>query len=330
VTAPVLTMACQAYDRMRPLQDGTVRLGGVRLNFLDLPVEETFFRMLKFAEFDIAELSLSSYTLTLDRGAPFIAVPVFPSRAFRHSAVYVRQDSPLTDLSQLAGTTVGIPEYQITAAVWVRGILAEHHGVPVSSVRYRTGGLDEAGRSEKIQLDLPDDVDVRAIGAGKTLSQLLLDGALDAVYTARNPAPFNTAGGGGLRRLLADPAGAERDYHASTGIFPIMHTLVIRRDVYEQHRWLPRELVKACNAAKDLGLAGIGETAALPYALPWLWAEVERTRAALGQDWWPYGLEPNRTTLATFLRYSHEQGLAAHRYEPEELFAPESLAAVTV
>jgi 4,5-dihydroxyphthalate decarboxylase len=330
MAAPVFTMACQAYDRMQPLRDGTVRVGGAELNFLDLPVEETFFRMLKFAEFDIAELSLSSYVMTLSKGAPFVALPVFPSRAFRHSGIYVRADSDIKDPSELAGRTVGVPEYQITASVWIRGILAQHHGLPVESVHYRTGGLDEPGRTEKVRLDLPAEVDVAPIGPADTLSQLLLDGELDAVYTARNPGPFNAPDGGGVRRLLADPAAVEREYHARTGIFPIMHTLVIRRDVYERHRWLARELVKACTAAKQVGLAGIGETAALRYALPWLWSEVERTRSALGEDWWPYGLEANRTTLATFLRYSHEQGLAARRYEPEELFAPESLAEVVV
>lgn len=330
MTPPVLTMACQAYDRVQPLRDGTVQVGGARLNFLDLPVEETFFRMVRYREFDIAELSLSSYVLSLARGAPFVAVPVFPSRAFRHSGIYVRADSPVKDPAELAGGAVGVPEYQITASVWIRGILAEHHGLPVSAVRYRTGGLDQPGRVEKLKLDLPPDVEVRPIGPADTLSQLLLDGELDAVYSARNPGPFNTPGGGGIRRLFPDPAGAELAYHARTGIFPIMHTLVIRRDVYEQHRWLARELVKACEAAKAIGLAGLGETAALRYALPWLWAEVARTRAALGDDWWPYGVAANRATLETFLRYSHEQGLAARRYEPEELFAPETLAEVVV
>jgi len=323
-------MACQGYDRMQALRDGSVPVAGARLNFLDLPVEETFFRMLKFGEFDIAELSLSSYVLTLGPDAPFVAVPVFPSRAFRHSAIYVREDSPLTDPAQLAGCTVGVPEYQITAAVWIRGILAEHHGLDIASVRYRTGGLDEPGRVEKVPLNLPADVDVAPIGEGATLSRMLLDGELDAVYSARNPGPFNTPGGGGIRRLFPDPERVERDYHARTGIFPIMHTLVIRSEVYAEHRWLARELVKACARAKDIGLAGIGETAALRYALPWLWAEVERTRDALGPDWWPYGLQPNRATLETFLRYSYEQGLAPTRYAPEELFAPETLAEVVV
>ncbi|MEU3274362.1 ABC transporter substrate-binding protein [Saccharomonospora sp. NPDC006951] len=326
--SPVFTMACQGYDRMRPLRDGTVGLGGAELNFLDLPVEETFFRMLKYREFDIAELSLSSYVLTLGEDAPFVAVPVFPSRAFRHSAVYVRHDSPVTEPAQLAGGTVGVPEYQITAAVWIRGILAELHGLGVSSVRYRTGGLDEPGRVEKIALDLPSGVDVAPIAEDRTLSGMLLDGELDAVYSARNPGPFNE--GGGIRRLFTDPERAEKDYHARTGIFPIMHTLVIRSDVYREHRWLATELVKSCELAKTTALSGIGETAALPYALPWLWAEAERTRAALGSDWWPYGLEANRAALETFLRYSREQGLASRHYEPEELFAPETLSRVVV
>lgn len=326
MTRPSFTLAVQAYDRFQPLFDGRVQVGGARLNCLDLPVEETFHRMVAHGEFDVAELSLSTYVLTLSRGAPFVAVPVFPSRAFRHSAVYVPESSPVTDPAELAGGVVGVPEYQITAAVWVRGILAEHHGLPVTSVRYRTGGLDTPGRVEKVALDLPDDVDVQPIGPGATLSRMLADGELDAVHSARNPGTL----GAGVRRLFADPPAVEADYFRRTGVFPVMHVLVIRRDVHERFRWLAQELVKACAEAKRVGLAGIAETAALPSALPWSWAEAERTVDVLGADWWPYGLERNRTTLDTFLRYSHEQGLAARRYEPEELFAPETLSSVVV
>ncbi|KQS60722.1 4,5-dihydroxyphthalate decarboxylase [Geodermatophilus sp. Leaf369] len=326
MTRPLFTLAVQAYDRFQPLFDGRVRVAGAQLNCLDLPVEETFHRMVAHQEFEVAELSLSTYVLTLSRGAPFVAIPVFPSRAFRHSAVYVPEGSPVTEPAELAGGVVGVPEYQITAAVWVRGILAEHHGLPVSAVHWKTGGLDAPGRVEKIALDLPADVDVSPIGPEQTLSRMLADGELDAVVSARNPSTL----GAGVRRLFPDSPAVEAAYFARTGVFPVMHVLAMRRDVYQQHRWLAQELVKACEEAKRVGLAGIAETAALPYALPWLWAEVERTRTALGEDWWPYGLERNRTTLETFLRYSHEQGLAPRRYEPEELFAPESLSAVVV
>lgn len=326
----VFTMACQAYDRMDLLRRGVVGPGDASINFLDLPVEETFFRMARFREFDIAEMSLSSYTLSLDHGAPFVAIPVFPSRAFRHSAIYVRQDSPITAPSQLNGGTVGVPEYQITASVWVRGILAEHHGLPVDAVSYRTGGLNDPGRHEKIAFDNPAGVTISPIEADQTLSQLLLDGALDAVVSARNPDPYNLPGHGGIRRLFDDPESVEREYFATTGIFPIMHLLVIRRDVYDRYRWLPRELMKAAELSKQSALTGIDETAALRHALPWLWAEVERTRNALGPDWWPYGLEKNHHTLDTFLRYSHDQGLASTRRQPEELFAPETLEQVIV
>jgi len=320
-----LTLACGDYDRTRALHEGAIAPEGIDLVCLRLPVEDIFFRMARFAEFDAAELSLSSYLISMTDDGPgrFVAVPAFLSRSFRHSGIYINTASGVARPEDLVGRTIGLAEYQLTANVWIRGILAEHHGVPVASVRYRTGGLFGPGRVEKVRLDLPPEVDVAPIGAGHTLTQLLLDGELDAVYSPRDP-------GAGVRRLFRDAAGVERDYYARTGVFPIMHVLVIRRDVHERHRWLARELVKACAAAKTIGLAGIGETAALRYALPWLWSEVERTRATLGDDWWPYGLEQNQKTLRTFLRYSHEQHLAARRYDPEELFAPESLAEVIV
>jgi 4,5-dihydroxyphthalate decarboxylase len=326
-----LTLACQPYDRMAALRDGSAPIRGVDLNFLPLPVEETFYRMLRFQEFDAAELSLSSYVLTLAQDpSPFVALPVFPSRAYRHSGIYVRADSPLRDPSELTGRTVGVPEYQITAAVWIRGILAEHHGVEVASVRYRTGGLDEPGRKEKVALDLPDDVDVRPIGPGQTLSQMLLDGEIDALYSARNPGPYNLPGHGGVRRLLDQPGHAERAYARETGIFPIMHTLVLRRDVYERAPWVAQELYLACIRSKDAALERISETASLITMLPWLPEHTEEAAAVLGADWWPYGLESNRPTLETFLGYSADQGLAARRYRPEELFAPETLEQVIV
>jgi 4,5-dihydroxyphthalate decarboxylase len=212
----------------------------------------------------------------------------------------------------------------MTAPVWIRGILAEHHGVPVESVSYVTGGEEEPGRPEKLPLRLPGTIRVTPIGPAQTLSAMLASGEIDALYTARAPSSF-TAGDGRVRRLFEDYAHVEREYFRRTRIFPIMHTLVIRRDVYERHRWVAQSLFKAFCAAQQHAYAALGQTAALHAMLPGLVAHVDEARREMGDDWWPYGLERNRETLATFLRYAHEQGLAARRVEPAELFAPETL-----
>lgn len=324
-----ITMACDRYDRTEALRDGRVRPDGVDLTCLTQPVEETFFRMSRFAEFDVAELSLSSYVVGLTRDAPFVAIPVFPSRHFRHSGIYVSGDSGIERPQDLVGGQVGVAEYQLTANVWIRGILAENHGVPIDAVRYRTGGLHEPGRQEKLAVTPPDTVHIEPIGPGQTLSEMLARGEIDALYSPRTPACF-TRGEGGVRRLFEPSAAAEREYFASTGIFPIMHVVVLRRELYERHRWLARSLLDAFDAAKALCEQGIDETAASRYMLPWLHEEIARTRAVLGDDYWPYGLDRNTETLRTFLRYSHDQGLAARPLQPQDLFAPETLETTRV
>jgi len=319
-----ITLACERYDRTEALRDGRIRPAGVELTYLAQPVEETFFRMTRFREFDAAELSLSSYVIGLTRDAPFIAVPVFPSRLFRHSGIYVSAASGIRHPRDLIGKQVGVAEYQLTANVWIRGILSDRHAVPVDSVTYRTGGLHEPGRVEKVAVQLPPTVRVVPIAAGQTLSEMLATGEIDALYTPRTPQSF-TRGDSGVRRLF-DPAGdAEAAYFADTGIFPIMHVVVMRRDVYERNRWLARSLYDAFEGAKRLCEEGIDETAAARYMLPWLHDEVARTRSLLGDDYWPYGLARNSDVLRTFLRYSYEQGLAGHLLKPEDLFAPETL-----
>jgi 4,5-dihydroxyphthalate decarboxylase len=323
VSVPI-TLACERYDRTEALRDGRVRPAGVDLTYLPQMVEETFFRMARFREFDAAEMSLSSYVVGLTRDAPFVALPVFPSRLFRHSGIYVSAGSGIEKPQDLVGKQVGLAEYQLTANVWIRGILADQHDVPVGSVTYRTGGLHQAGRPEKLAVQLPPDIRVEPIGPGRTLSEMLASGELDAVYSPRTPQSF-TAGEHGVRRLF-EPAGeAEVSYFRETGIFPIMHVLVLRRDVYERNRWLARSLLDAFEEAKALCEEGMGDTAAARYMLPWLHDEVARTKSLLGEDYWPYGLERNREVLRTFLRYSHDQGLATRLLEPEELFAPETL-----
>jgi 4,5-dihydroxyphthalate decarboxylase len=320
-----LSMACWNYDRTRALLDERVRPDGIDLTYLNLPVEETFFRMLRRREFDAAEMSLSSYVVSLFAAdPPFVAIPVFPSRFFRHSCIYVHAGSGIVHPADLIGRRVGTPEYQMTAPVWIRGILADEHDVPVNRVTHVTGGLEEPGRHEKLALDLPADIRVESIGPHQTLSSMLASGDIDALYTARMPSSFRD-GSGRVRRLFEDFPTVEREYFRRTRIFPIMHTVVLRRDVYERHPWAAQSLHKAFCAAQREAYDDLNHTAALKTMLPWLTAHVEDTRREMGDDFWPYGLPANRHTLGTFLRYSHAQGLSRRLLAPEDLFAAETL-----
>ncbi len=319
-----LTLGCWDYDRVQPLIDGRVRPNGIDLTFLNMVVEETFFRMLRNREFDVAEMSMSSYTVSLTRPErPFIAIPVFPSRFFRHSCIYVNADAGIGSPRDLIGKRVGTPEYQMTAPVWIRGILEDHYDVPADSVTYVTGGEEEPNRDEKIKLDLPDRIKVERIAPGKTLARMLAEGEIDALHTARKPSTFD---GVQVRRLFPDYVPVEQDYWRQTGIFPIMHVIAIRREVYEQNRWIAMNLFQAFREAQRLCYEGLQETAALKGMLPWFNAHVEDTLAMMGEDFWPYGLtEANRKTLQTFLRYHHAQGLSPRELDVEEMFAPETL-----
>lgn len=325
-----LTMACWNYDRTRALMDERVPIDGVELNYLNLPVEETFFRMLRHREFDVAELSLSSYTLSLFRDdSPFIAIPVFPSRFFRHSCIYVHAGSGIQQPKDLIGKRVGNPEYQMTAPVWIRGILSDEYAVPVTSVTYFSGGEEQPGRTEKIPLSLPPEIRLEAIPSDKTLSQMLETGEIDALYTARAPSTFYN-GSGKVRRLFEDYPAIERAYYSKTKIFPPMHIIAIRRDVYERNRWVAQSLLKAFITAQKEVYAELHETGALMHMLPWLTSHVEETEKLMGRDFWPYGYEPNVPALSTFLRYHHEQGLSKRLLTPKEIFAPESLEAFKI
>ena len=320
-----LTMACWNYDRTRALMDGSVRPDGIDLTYLNLPVEETFFRMLRHREFDVAEMSLSSYTVSMFREPrPFVAIPIFPSRFFRHNSIYINASAGIREPKDLVGKRIGTPEFQMTAPVWIRGILSDHYGVPVDSVTYWTGGEEEPGRDEKIKLDLPSTIRVQPIGPTQTLAAMLASGEIDALHTARMPSTF-AGGRGKVTRLFPNFREVEQQYFRDTGIFPIMHAIVIRRDVYEQNRWIAQSLFKAFVEAQRQTYDDLYVTAALKAMLPWLTDHVEETRALMGDDYWSYGFARNRPTLATFLRYHHEQGLSKRLLTPEELFAPEAM-----
>ena len=325
-----LTLSCWAYDRMRALADGRVQPEGIDLNFLDLPVEETFFRMLRNREFDVAELSLSSYTVSLFREPrPFVAIPVFPSRMFRHSCIFISSESGIREPKDLAGKRIGTVEYQMTAPVWIRGILQDEYGVNVESCEYFTGGMEEPGREEKLKLDLPPRIMVRHIGAAKTLSQMLAAGEIDALESPRMPSTLHTQPDK-VKRLFENYVEVERAYFRKTRIFPIMHTIAIRREVYEQNPWIAMSLYKAFVQSQKIAYEELYETAALRTMLPWMIAEIEEVRRDMGHDWWPYGYEPNHAVLDTFLRYHHEQGLSKRRLEPADLFVPEALEAFKI
>ena len=268
--------------------------------------------------------------LTQQQDAPFVAIPVFPSRAFRHSGIYVHAGTGVDSPADLVGRRVGVAEYQLTANVWIRGILAEFHGVPVNRVSYVTGGLHQGGRREKRAIPaLPEGVEATACPEGRTLSEMLVAGEIDALYTPRVPRPF-LDGDPRVRRLFPDVRAAEESYYRQTQIFPIMH-VVIRREVYQRSRWLASSLVKAFTQARDLAFRGLDETAALPYVLPWVYQEIGNVRALMGDDYWSYGLNPaNRMVLSTFLRYAREQGLARDGIEPGDLFAPETRDALAI
>ena len=325
-----LTLSCWNYDRVRALADGRVQPDGIDLNFLDLPVEETFFRMLRNREFEVAELSLSSYCVSLARDPkPFVAIPVYPSRSFRHSCVFISAQSGIREPRDLEGRRTASPEYQLTAPVWSRGIMQDEYGVGVESCEYWTGGQEQTGRGEKQKLDLPPQFKQHAIGPDQTLAQMLAKGEIDVLHSPRIPSTMHTQPDR-VKRLFEDYVEVERAYYRKTKIFPIMHLIAIRREVYEQNRWIAMSLYKAFAEAQRICYREIYETAALRNMLPWMIAEIEWLRREMGEDWWPYGYAPNLHVLDTFLRYHYEQGLSKRRLQPEELFVPETLAAYKI
>lgn len=320
-----LSFVCPPYDRIMPLAYRQVVPEGIELNYMPLEVEEVFWRQLRNHEFDISEASLSSYTMLRSRGDDrFIAIPIFTSRVFRHAYIFINTHKGIEKPEDLKGKIIGLPEFQITAVVWLRGILQDQYGVNPQDVFWRSGGQETPGRKEKIKLDLPPEIKLEPIPENKFLSQMLDDGELDAMIGARDPSCL-TAGSPNVKRIFDNPRATEEAYYHKTGIFPIMHTIIIKRDIYNRHPWVAVSLFKAFEKAKDAALGNYLHTEALHYSLPWMHDEVERTQEIFGKDWWPYGIEKNRTVLDTFFRYHHEQGLSKQLMTIEDLFAPETL-----
>ncbi len=320
-----LSVAIGDYDRTRPLVDGRVQIDGVDPVFLLLSPEEIFFRAFRHADFDICELSLSSFALRTARGDnPYIGVPVFPSRAFRHTAIVVRTDRGIDQPTDLKGRRIGTPEYQLTACVWARALLEDEFGVRPSDVAWVRGGMEQPGRIEKIDLALPAGVRLESAPADRTLSAMLAAGEIDGIVGPRLPSCFER-GEAHVDWLFRDPMQAAADYFRRTGIFPIMHLVGIRRALAERHPWLPATVAKAFAAAKSAALAHLVDTSASKVTLPFVEEQLRAARRLLGEDFWSYGLEPNRLVLDTFLRHHHAQGLSPRRVAVEELFHPSSV-----
>ena len=318
-----LTLATWDHDRCMPLHDGRVSVPGVDFESHILPTGKLFPIAVQEARFDITELSISSYILQVSRGeSEYTAIPAFVSRAFRHNGFYSRVGSGIETLADLSGKRVGVPEYQMTAGLWMRGLLSDEYGVDSAGIHWRTGALDSGVRHERLSLDLPDGMVVEPIRDGETLQDLLLSGDIDALLAPNPPKAF-LDGNPEIARIIKDFGAAERAYHQKTGFFPIMHLIAVRNSLIDQHPDLAVALLRAFTAARDIALADLRDIwlgSANRLSLPWLNEAIETTIEAMGQSYWPYGYKQNQTELATVCRYSTEQYLAARHVSPEELF----------
>jgi 4,5-dihydroxyphthalate decarboxylase len=317
-----ITIACGNYDRCRAIRDGRVKVEGCAVTYLPLYPEEIFFRAFRYQEFDVSELSFSSYIRTVSAGtSAYVGIPAFVSRLFRHSGIYVRTDAGIKMPADLRGKRIGVPEYQITAVVWMRGLMQHEYGVLPTDIHWRSGGQEEAGRDERTPLKPIPGLDLQPIGKERTLVGMLRDGELDALFTARAPSSF-LRGEPHIARLFPNTREVEREYYKKTGMFPLMHLVGIRKDLVAKYPWLATSVYKAFCEAKELAMIDLLDVNALMVTLPWLISETQETQALMGADFWKYGIHENAKEIAALTQYLHEQGLIDRKPAVEELFHP--------
>lgn len=325
-----LSIMSAVYDRVQAFRDGTVAIEGADYTFMTAGHEMMFFRAFETAEYDVAELSMGSYITSVAQGEnKYVAIPVFLSRVFRHSAIYYNADAGISKPEDLIGKRVGVPEYQMTAALWARGLLDDEYGVSPDKLQWFQGGLQEPGRYEKVPLKLPPSIRFETIGPDKTLDDMLVKGELDALISARTPLSFER-GEPSVKRLFSDFRAAEQAYFAKTGLFPIMHVVGIRRELVEAHPWLANAVLDAFVKAKDMAVDWFSNVAALRVTLPWFAAELAETRAVMGDNFWPYGIGPNRNALTKMLGWAHAHGLTGRLLTLDDLFAPSTFVEVSI
>jgi len=317
-----ITYAASDYEHTRDLTRGDIQAEGIDLRYLHLQIEETFFRFIKFREWDVSEMSFGKYIALKSQDDDTVtAIPVFPSRVFRQSSLFVLPDSGIRDASDLRGKKIGIPEWAQTASIYTRGWLVHNMGIPLQEIDWIQGGVNDAGRQEKVKLKLPDGVSYTP-RPDKSLTQMLFDGEIDCIMSAHPPAPVEE-GDDTIVHLYPNYQEVEERYYKDTGIFPIMHVIAMRGDVFRENRWIAMNLLKAFTEAKDRAMFRVQEMTAtrVPYA--WCYEGAQKARKLFGDDFFPYGIEPNRTTLEAFLQYGFEQGVCQRKVEVEELFPKE-------
>ena len=324
-----LTLATTDYDHVRDLVNGAVRAEGIALTAFVLPVEEVFFRFIKNREWDVSEMSFGKFIAYNALGnSPFIGIPVFPSRVFRHSAIYVRADRGIATAKELEGKSVGIPEWAQTAGIYARGFLAETAGVDLTKIKWVQAGVNQAGRDEKVEFKLPPGIQYQQ-RLDSSLGAMLMSGEIDAAISAHPPDAFG-ASGGKIVRLYPDYRRDEMAYHRATGIYPIMHVIAMRRAVFERYPWVAMNLFKAFDEAKRRSAERIADLTASRIPVPWSASIADEFAKDFGDDPFPYGLEANRKTLEAFCRFAHDQGVTAKKLSPDDLFPKEVRASVRV
>jgi 4,5-dihydroxyphthalate decarboxylase len=324
-----LTVAVSRYDHVVDVLAGIVPVQGIDLNVLDLPLHDIFFRFVQFKEFDVAEISMAKYVSMISQGDDsLIALPVFPSRVLRHSAIYVRTDGPVKAPADLAGRRVGVPEWAQTAGVYARGLLKEEFGIDLASIEWVQAGQDQAGRQEKVALKLPAGVSIRAV-SDKSLADMLVDGELDAIVAAQPPKRY-LEGHSNIARMFPDYLSAEQAYAKKTKILPIMHTIAMRKEIVERHPWTAVNLFKAFEEAKKRSVERVLYAGMTYVPILWGFEHARRTQNLFDGEYWPYGVEANRRTLEAFLRYAYEQGVCHRMLQVEELFPPQVLSSYRV
>jgi 4,5-dihydroxyphthalate decarboxylase len=314
-----ISYAGHVSDRVQDLYYGKVAPEGIDLHYIPLQPFEAFPRMLR-GDFDCAEMSFSTYVIRVaQQDMPFIAIPVFPSRTFRHNAIYINRKAGIDRPQDLAGRTIGVPEYTSTAMVWARGMLRDEYGVDPRDIRWITGGLKDAGRKPKFKPQIPG-VDIQHT-EDRTLNDMLVSGELDAIIAPQMPPAFR-AGHPDIGHLFPDYPEVERAYYRKTGIFPIMHVVVLRKELYEQHPWAAVSLYQAFDQARRNCMDILKIEEPLPISVPWIFEFAKSARDMMGDDYWPYGIEKNTKEIEALCRYTWEQGLVPRKVELDELFAP--------